>query len=72
MGSHNHIVPIAHVAIRDRNYCAHVSLNMLSHRLHVFKYCESTGVCSYEVFDSHDHARAWLEHDLPESKPKHY
>jgi putative heme degradation protein len=70
--AHKEIVSIAHVAVKDRGFNVHVSLNMLNHALHVFKYNEDSSVCQYEIFADHSHARAWIEHPLPESKPKHY
>lgn len=69
---HMHLVTIAHVKIADRDCNAYISMNKLNDRVHVFKYCETTGICQYEVFDDHRHAQVWLEHPLPNSKPKHY
>ena len=70
--TNRHIRPIAHVSVKDRDFNVHVSLNMLDHRLHVFKYCENTGICSYDVFEDHDTARHWIESPLPKTRPKHY
>ena len=70
--AHKEIVTIAHVHIKDYDCNVAVSLNTLTHCLHLFKYDESTGICEYEVFDDHSHAELWLSNPLPKSKPKHY
>ena len=72
MAQHSEIITIAHVRLKDRDCNVAVSLNTLTHRLHLFKYNESTGVCQYEVFEDHGQAEPWLAEHLPKVKPKHY
>jgi hypothetical protein len=70
--AHNEIISIAHVHLKDRDCCVAVSLNTLTHALHLFKYDEASGICVYEVFDDHSLAEPWLAQPLPKVKPKHY
>jgi len=70
--AHNEIITIAHVHVKDHDCNIAVSLNTLTHRLHLFKYCEASGICEYECFDDHSQAELWLSNPLPKSKPKHY
>jgi hypothetical protein len=70
--AHKEIIPIAHVTIRDRGYNAYVSLNTMTHALHVFKYDEDSGICIYEVFDDHSQVEEFLAAHMPKTKPKHY
>lgn len=70
--AHKEIISIAHVHLKDRDCNVAVSLNTLTHCLHLFKYDESTGICEYEVFEDHSLAEGWLANPLPKSKPKHY
>ena len=70
--AHKEIINIAHVHLKDRDCCVSVSLNTLTHALHLFKYSEETGICVYECFEDHSLAQDWLAEPLPKSKPKHY
>jgi hypothetical protein len=70
--AHKEIISIAHVHLKDRDCNVSVSLNTLTHCLHLFKYSEDSCICEYEVFEDHSLAEAWLARPLPKSKPKHY
>jgi hypothetical protein len=70
--AHKEFISIAHVHLKDRECDVAVSLNTETHCLHLFKYSADLGTCTYEVFEDHSLAQAWLEQPLPKSKPKHY
>jgi hypothetical protein len=72
MGHNKHIVPLAHVAIKDRDFNVFVSVNTYNQDIHVFKYNEDTGTCAYDVFARNEEVLDFLDLPLPKSTPKHY
>lgn len=61
MEDFNAYVTIANIHVRDRNYDVHVSMNVVTRCLHVFKYDVERVTCAYEVFDNYLAACDYLE-----------
>lgn len=57
----NPYITVAHIAVQDRDYSVHISLNTVTHRMHVFKYSETE--CQYEILDNQIAVQEFL--DLP-------
>jgi predicted transcriptional regulator YheO len=57
----NAFITIANIHVRDRNYDVHVSMNLATRCLHVFKYDTERVTCAYEVFDCYLDACDYLE-----------
>jgi len=62
MESINPFVHIAHIAVKDRNYTASISICLTTHSVHVFKYNEHR--CDYEVFATSYEAEMYLDLNL--------
>lgn len=58
----NTIVPLAHVTVKDRDYICYISMDTVSHNIHVFKYTDLA--CDYEVFSDYDLACDYLGKNL--------
>jgi hypothetical protein len=61
----DHIIPIAHVTVagkRDLNI--YISICMLTRNVHIFKYSESRGICSYKVCEDQWEAHHFIEEPL--------
>ena len=65
----NTFVPLAHVYVRDRDYCVYISMCTVTQHVHVFKYNEQRYTCEYEVFDELYYVQDYLE-DLLKGKGK--
>jgi hypothetical protein len=66
----NPYIALAHVRLKDRDCCVYVSMNTLTHCLHMFKYDQYQ--CQYQWFADHCEAEDWLAQPLPTVKPGHY
>ena len=60
----NSMVPIAHVRVGNKDYCAYISICSISRNIHVFKYNEEIGQCEYEVFPCQAEAQTWINQNL--------
>lgn len=60
--NYNPMITVAHVLVKDRDYYAHISMNMETHLLHVFKYNDI--YCDYDVFDNQHGAAEFLDRPL--------
>jgi hypothetical protein len=66
----NTFVPLAHVHVRDRDYCVYISMCTVTQHVHVFKYNESRYTCEYEVFDELSLVSDYLEEILDPKRQK--
>ena len=57
----NTFVPLAHVYVRDRDYCVYISMCTVTQHVHVFKYNEHKCTCEYEVFEELYYVQDYLE-----------
>ena len=57
----NPYITVAHIAVKDRDYNVHISLNTVTHQMHVFKYNDTR--CLYEILDNQTAVQEFL--DLP-------
>lgn len=60
----NTMVPIAHVHVKDRDYCVYISMCTVTRHMHVFKYSEEYSCCQYEIFDNEHDVCHWLSQHL--------
>jgi hypothetical protein len=61
------MITIAHIQVKDRDYCVHISMNTETHCMHVFKY---NGIaCDYDVFENQWEVTEFLDRPLG-SKPR--
>ena len=66
MNNYNPYITVAHIQVKDRDYCVHVSMNMETHYMHIFKYNEQG--CSYDIFDNQRDATLFLDRELKSNK----
>ncbi len=64
MMSQYNLVMVAHIHVRDKNYNVYLSICKETHNMHMFKYNEELGRCSYEIFGAAEDACTWLESEL--------
>lgn len=62
--SEYNLIQLAHIHVRDKNYNVYISMCTNTQNMHIFKYSEDLGLCSYEIFGTGDDACAWLELNL--------
>ena len=58
------LVTMAHIHVRDKNYNVYISICTETQNMHIFKYSEALGRCSYEIFGTSEDACRWLESNL--------
>jgi hypothetical protein len=61
----DYIIPIAHVSVvgqQDLNI--YISICIVTRHVHVFKYSESRGICSYKVCEDQGEAHLFIEAPL--------
>jgi hypothetical protein len=58
----NPYVTVAHIAVKDRDYNVHISVNTVTHQMHVFKYNETQ--CQYEILDNQRAVQEFLDRPL--------
>ena len=58
----NPYVTVAHIAVKDRDYNVHISINTVTHQMHVFKYNETQ--CLYEILDNQQAVQEFLDRPL--------
>ena len=66
----NTFVPLAHVYVRDRDYCVYISMCTVTQHVHIFKYNEQRYTCEYEVFDELALVSDYLEEILDNKSQK--
>lgn len=64
----NSMIPLAHVQVRDRDYCVYISMCVISRRMHIFKYNELS--CDYDVFERESDACEFIEQPLPKYRTR--
>lgn len=58
----NPYVTVAHITVRDRDYNVHISINTVTHQMHVFKYSDTE--CCYEILDNQVAVQEFLDRPL--------
>jgi hypothetical protein len=66
MSNYNPYITVAHIQVKDRDYCVHVSMNTETHCMHIFKYNDDC--CSYDIFDNQQDATLFLDRELDPKK----
>lgn len=59
---YNPYITVAHIAVKDRDYNVHISLNTETHQMHVFKYNDTA--CAYEILDNQIAVSDFLDQPL--------
>jgi len=58
----NPYITVAHIQVKDRDYCVHISMNTVTQQMHVFKYNDTQ--CEYEIFSEQGGVCLFLDRPL--------